>query len=385
MFNVWYFIDNKLGGVTSLNYNLISHPLQGEVQTVLEIEQEEWAMARANLTFPNARLQKIKYSNKGNAYRFLKQLRNMVPDQPGALVLNYENEMAMLDHHEVPQTTYQLVHDNYNVNLAKKYGHVVDVFICHNSVVYNELLAFFPDRAGEIFFLPHGVNIPENYRKHDTTNAPLRLLFLGRMTTQKGIFDLPLICEKLREAGVLFEWTCIGNGPELEALKAKWNPLYKVKFFSPAGNKEVLDICAVNDVFVLPTKFEGSPVSLLETMSAGLVPVITALPGGITDIVDQNTGFAIAMNDNNAFALAIITLNEDRALLLRMGAHCRQTIIERYDLKNTAVKYHELFSRYREYYKEKKLQKLKVGARLDQLFLPPGLIKAVRSVTNRFR
>jgi len=383
MFNVWYFIDNKLGGVTSLNYNLISHPLQGEVQTVLEIEQKEWAMARANLKFPDARLQKIKYSIKGNAYRFLKQLRNMVPDQSGALVLNYENEMAMLDHHKVPQTTYQLVHDNYNVKLAKKYGHVVDVFICHNSVVYNELLAFFPDRAAEIFFLPHGVNIPVNYCTHGATHAPLRLLFLGRMTALKGIFDLPLICEKLREAGVPFEWTCIGNGPELEALKAKWNPLDKVKFFSPAGNKEVLDICAMNDVFVLPTKFEGSPVSLLETMSTGLVPVITALPGGITDIVDENTGFALAMNDNNAFARAIITLYEDRALLMRMSAHCRQTIIERYDVKNTAVKYHELFSRYREYYKEKKLQKLKVGARLDQLSLPPGLIKAVRSVTNR--
>jgi len=133
----------------------------------------------------------------------------------------------------------------------------------------------------------------------------------------------------------------------------------------------------------LPTKFEGSPVSLLETMSTGLVPVITALPGGITDIVDENTGFALAMDDNNAFARAIITLYEDRALLMRMSAHCRQTIIERYDVKNTAVKYHELFSRYREYYKEKKLQKLKVGARLDQLSLPPGLIKAVRSVTNR--
>jgi glycosyltransferase involved in cell wall biosynthesis len=136
---------------------------------------------------------------------------------------------------------------------------------------------------------------------------------------------------------------------------------------------------------VLPTKFEGSPVSLLETMSAGLVPVITALPGGITDIVDENIGFAVAMNDNNAFARAIKILYEDRSLLMRMGAQCRQKIIERYDVKNTAVKYHESFMRYREYYKEKKLQKLKVGARIDQFFLPPGLIKAVRCVTNRLR
>ncbi len=85
-----------------------------------------------------------------------------------------------------------------------------------------------------------------------------------------------------------------------------------VKFLSPPSNQEVLALCSERDVFVLPTKFEGSPVSLLETMSVGLVPVITKLPGGITDIVSPEIGFMIGMDDIDGFANTIEKLYNDR-------------------------------------------------------------------------
>ncbi len=59
----------------------------------------------------------------------------------------------------------------------------------------------------------------------------------------------------------------------------------------------------MHDVFVLPTQFEGSPVSLLETMSAGLVPVITDLPGGIREIVEPAVGFRLPMGDKGVLLL----------------------------------------------------------------------------------
>jgi glycosyltransferase involved in cell wall biosynthesis len=307
-------------------------------------------------------------------------MRMLIPNEEGALILNYEMEMAMLDHYPVKQTTYQLVHDDFNFRLAVKYGHVVDVFICHNSIIFQKLRDYFPDRAADIFFIPHGVAIPAKAAVQSKFGDPIRLLFLGRMTKSKGIFDLPIISGLLDDAGVPHHWTCIGNGPELETLKAKWGAKENVDYYSPASNLEVIEICAEQDVFVLPTKFEGSPVSLLETMSVGLVPVITALPGGITDIVKENIGFALPIDNNESFAAAIASLFHDVELRNQLSKNCRKLVMDNFDLRVTAKRYHDLFRNYETHQKPKVLKKLKVGARLDRSFLPNTLVKYLRSI-----
>lgn len=383
--HIIYCIDNKLGGVSSLNYNLSANCNNSSIkQTVLHIFCKEWEMSNANLDFPVDENLYFNYSASNNYYHTLKRLHQLIPDEEGVLVINYDTEMAMLDHYSVKQTVYQLVHDDYNVGLAKKYCHIVDAFICHNSAINNELKTYFTNRQQDVYFLPHGVPVPELARQSPRKiNKPLQLLFLGRMAASKGIFDLPVISNLLQEQGIDFEWTCIGNGPELEALKKNWVRRDHVKFYQPQTNKEVLDICAGMDVFVLPTKFEGSPVSLIEAMSVGLVPVISDLPGGITDIVSEDIGFRIPVDDNKGFADAIIKLDRNRPLLDMLSVNCRNRIIEQYDVKKTAIPYHELFSKYKELYKKKELKKLKVGARLDQAFIPSFATRLIRSIFNK--
>ncbi len=383
---VIYFVDNKMGGVSSLNFNLMANqPDKSCEQWVIHIDVEDPQWTKADLNYPVNKQLYFNYSAQENTYSVLKRLKKLLPPTEAALVLNYEIEMAMLDHYKVSQTVYQLIHDDYNVNLAKKYGHLVDVFICHNSIIYKKLLDIFPLRKNNIFYLPHGVKIPAIFRDGSKENDPIRLLFLGRMAASKGVFDLPEINNMLRAMDIPFEWTCIGGGPELEKLKAAWNPSDKVKFVTASSNDEVLSICANHDVFVLPTKFEGSPVSLLETMSTGLVPVITDLEGGIRDIVNDEIGFRIPINDNNGFAEAIKKLHEDRVLLDRLSRNCRSKIIAYFDVQKTASAYHELFQRYKEFYKAKKIRKIKVGARLDHPFIAASLTKFVRIVRKKFK
>lgn len=375
-----------MGGVTSLNYNLASHPADPQTeQWVIHIDVENPSWTRADLHFPVDKELYFSYSTDDNTFHLLKKLHKLIPEKEGALVLNYEIEMSMLDHYKVKQTVYQLIHDDYNVNLAKKYGHVVDVFICHNSVIYDKLRLLFPDRLNDIFYLPHGVKVPATFRKPKEQNRPLQLLFLGRMAKSKGVFDLPVISRHLRSLGVSFEWTCIGGGPELNKLKECWDPSDPVTFLTPATNEEVLSVCADKDVFVLPTKFEGSPVSLLETMSTGLVPVITDLPGGITDIVSSDIGYRIAIDDNESFARAIHALYSDPARLDRLSMHCRQKIVNEFNIVDTASKYHALFLRYKDFYREKEKQKKKVGARLDHPLISPGLTRLVRKIHKKVK
>ena len=168
-----------------------------------------------------------------------------------------------------------------------------------------------------------------------------------------------------------------------EALKMIWKKSDNVEYYQPINNEGVMKIAAGMDLFVLPTKFEGTPVSLLETMSVGLIPVVSDLPGGIRDIINEDIGFKIPVDDNRGFARAISKLNYDRDMLERLSSNCRTLVISRYDIKKTASAYHTLFALYREYYRPKKLQRIKVGARLDQRFIPSFATKFVRTIIQK--
>ncbi|MDZ4710685.1 MAG: glycosyltransferase, partial [Saprospiraceae bacterium] len=378
---VIYFIDDKMGGVSSLCYNLVTHsPDLPYEQWVIHIDFLESSKARANLKYPNAESIHFKYSGLENTYSTIKRLYKSLPTEPGALVVNYELEMEMLDHYPVRQTIYQLVHDNYNLALAIKFEHLVDVFIAHNKYIYDQLIKSLKTKKFAVFYLPHGVAVPPFYRKRNEilNNEKLKLLFLGRLDEKKGIFDLPAIGRLLRENNISVEWTCIGNGPEKQKLINQWKDEPNLVFLNPTSNIEVLEIASQHDVFVLPTKFEGSPVSLIETMSVGLVPIITDLEGSIREIVDADIGFRIPMDDNLGFAVAITKLNEDRKLLSLMGDNCRKKIISDFNILCTAPQYHNLFKEYSLFYCPKKLQKNKIGARLDQPWLPSFITRTIR-------
>jgi glycosyltransferase involved in cell wall biosynthesis len=378
---VIYFVDDKLGGVTSLCYNLVANaPMTDYEQWVVQVDWKESDMTRANLVYPATKNIHFIYSSRESQYAEIKRLFELLPTEEGALVVNYQFEMEMLDHHHVRQTVYQLVHDDYNLGLAKKFHHVVDVFIAHNKHIYEQLLKALPSKSSNIYYQPHGVPLPTYYRVHsEGEDTTLRLLFLGRMNKLKGIFDLPVISRLLKEKNIKVEWTCIGNGPEKEQLMQQWKE-ENVRFTSPATNEEVLKLASEQDVFVLPTKFEGSPVSLLETMSVGLVPVITDLEGGIQEIVTEEIGFRVQMDNNHGFAEAITRLHSDRKLMKSMSVNARKKIESKYAVTLTAGGYHDLFKEYKKNFHRKTIQKNKIGARLDQSWLPSVVTRTIRNI-----
>lgn len=383
MTSLYFFIDNKLGGVSSLNLNLIRHVPEGFEQQVIHITNPDDPMTRADIEYPVRQQLFFNKDNTQNLYEVISQLRSLIPDQPGTLVLNYDTEMAMLDHYPVVQGTVQLVHDDFNVRLAATYGHVVDAFICHNRHIEASLRNLFPQRQTDIHYIPHGVALPVAYRQPRENRQPLKLVFLGRITTAKGVFDLPIIAHSLRKRGVEVEWTCIGSGPESEAFQKAWSEEDRVRFLSPKTSEEVLACCATQDLFVLPTRFEGTPVSLLETMSVGLVPVISNLPGGIQEIVSEDIGFRPEPGDTEAFAEAIQVLHQDRDLLNRMSQRGRQTIRESFLIQDTARRYFEVFRNAALHPAVKKMKKGKLGSRLDHPWIPFWITRLLRRMNSQ--
>ena len=82
-------------------------------------------------------------------------------------------------------------------------------------------------------------------------------------------------------------------------------------------------------IFVLPSRYEGTPNALLEAMSFGLPSIVTdGSPGPLEHITDGENGLVVPVDNEERLADAILRLITCRNLRGRMGASARRTIDE---------------------------------------------------------
>lgn len=387
--NVAYVMLDKLGGIFSLNRNLIRHrpesaaPMPQHAVLLKDLDDPDVQPHHATGADTDTR---VNYRVlRENRFAILKRIRNALPPGPGVLVSNDWQDLALCHLHDPGRAVVQIVHDAYNLGLAMRYGRVVDAFVAHSRYFYERLKSEVPDPANRVFHLPYGIPLAESVRHPGP--GPLRLIFIGRMAGLKGIFDLPVIDRLLAAAGVPVEWTLVGDGPDKARLQREWEPIAPVRYFTPESNAGVLDLCAQNDVLVFPTRFEGFPVALLEAMSAGLVPVVSDLPSGVPEVVSADTGFRLPVGDTAAFAAAVEEIHRDRDRLETMSAAARETVASRFDIRDRAADYHALFARWEELRRPRpaKYPLPDSGSRLDQPWLPNWAVRATRAMAQTLK
>ncbi len=148
-----------------------------------------------------------------------------------------------------------------------------------------------------------------------------RLLFAGTWRTNKGIHDLVPAFEALARARPAVTLTVLGAGfpPErvLSDFPASVRP--RVQVVTARGDGEAAQVFAAHDLFVLPSLFEGTPLTLVEALMSGL-PVLTTATCGMKDVVTSaRTGWLVPPGDARALAVALQRLVDDAALRKAVG------------------------------------------------------------------
>ena len=112
-----------------------------------------------------------------------------------------------------------------------------------------------------------------------------KILFLARITKEKGIFIALEIFKKLKDKYPNLEMRVVGNGPALE--EAKNVGVENVEFLGALSVKDLIKEFEAADLYLFPTcHAEGMPTSVLEAMAFGL-PVVTRPVGGLCDFFEN--------------------------------------------------------------------------------------------------
>jgi glycosyltransferase involved in cell wall biosynthesis len=179
-----------------------------------------------------------------------------------------------------------------------------------------------PEVVRNPFNVPYDIALP-----WPAADTPLRLANVARLhIPSKGqeILLQIMSLDKWRQRNVVLNF--FGKGPNQERLKqlADRLKLHNVCFRGHVA--EIDKLWAEHHALVLPSKYEGLPIALVEAMLCGRPAVVTNVSGNPEVMQDGVTGFVAEAPTVASFDAAMERLWDTRAELQKMGLAARQYI-----------------------------------------------------------
>lgn len=177
-----------------------------------------------------------------------------------------------------------------------------------------------------------------------------RLLFAATWRKNKGVEDLVPAFVELASRRASLELVVLGAGRDESEVRAAFPESLRgrVRCVSARSESETAEAFAAADLFVLPSLFEGTPLTLVEAMHAGL-PVVTTETCGMRDVVrDGENGLLVPLRSPSSIVSAVERLIGDERLRARLGTAARAEAAERYTWERVAAPVVEVYERLHE-------------------------------------
>jgi glycosyltransferase involved in cell wall biosynthesis len=177
--------------------------------------------------------------------------------------------------------------------------------------------------------IPCGAPLSKNIIQYPK-DGHLKILYAGRIEEKQK--QISLLTKAFCNAAKIIpgiEFSIYGSGSAerevLEILKTKAVGL-PVKFYGKLDSSEVLHKFSLYHVFVLLSDYEGLPISLMESMGVGLVPICTNIRSGISELIDNGKNGILVNNREEDFINAINFLKDNPDSFNAMSLAARKKI-----------------------------------------------------------
>ncbi len=226
-----------------------------------------------------------------------------------------------------------------------------DAVVAVSREMKRDILKCYDIPASRVAVIHNGVD-PQKYHPQDgsrtVSNFGIRtpfVLFVGRLSRQKGVFDLLEAMHSVPEDTTLVLVTGKPDTPAIEeevrrALSGVGHVTWIPEMLQ---DPDLVGLYNEAAVFVCPSIYEPFGIINLEAMACE-TPVVATRVGGIKEVVvDKETGFLVPPGDPVKLGRAITRLLEDPPLAARMGKEGRRRVLEHFTWDRIAAKTLELY------------------------------------------
>jgi glycosyltransferase involved in cell wall biosynthesis len=150
------------------------------------------------------------------------------------------------------------------------------------------------------------------------------VLYVGRLSKEKGLGLLPTIVRRLTELRTTHRLVLVGDGPAREDLQ---RALPDAVFTGTLTPDQVATAMASADVFLFPSRTDTAGNAVLEAQASGLPVIVSGAGGPSEQMIDRRTG--IVCRDDSTFELALTSLLRDRSARRSMSSAARRYAMTR--------------------------------------------------------
>jgi glycosyltransferase involved in cell wall biosynthesis len=314
-----FLLPETIGGVLSVVNQYATYLLNECNSNTVDIiltsvkETQSKGILLDNVLPSDAKIQRFIYSKYDNRNAVYLKLSLLIPSKDAVLICNDCLELYMIANLRLPNPCYLILHGDYDYyyNLAESCKGFIHHFFAVNPIIQNKISETIKHKSVSTLKFLLGNNKVEMSKFSDST---LRIIFIGRVHYSKGFDILMQIYHNLKEIKFPFLLTIIGS---LQDEKYRdFLSIEGVRYISQLDNKQVQELLAAHHVFLLPSRAEGYPVTIVEAMKAGVIPVVNDIPAMAPDILfEKETGFRIPENKIEIYCEKLIEIYQNRILM----------------------------------------------------------------------
>lgn len=354
----------SIGGAQRLVLEMAGHTSKVDYEVHIcafgPVKNETFLVELNSLNLPVIHIQSRKFYNPSVLWKIIKYVRQKKidlihthltdADIIGRLVSLFTGVPVLGTIHNEPKSFMKLRIDKRVLNkITAKYctTHLVVVSGCLREQFIAEWAI--PDEKISTIYNAVDIDIylqaPAEHRLQ-TGDSKFTITNVGRLSKQKAQHILleaaQMVIAHFPDTQFLF----VGQGKLEQDLKNLTHELGLERNVVFMGvRRDVADILASTDIFVLSSLWEGLPLSAIEAMASACATVLTDVGGNRELIEPGKSGLIVPPGDSDALADAIISLLEQEEVRLSIGRAARARVRGKFNLSLMVKQYEEVYKK----------------------------------------
>lgn len=206
------------------------------------------------------------------------------------------------------------------------------------------VLQFLPGLKTAI--LPNAV-VANDFQETERTWGTKNIIYLGRLQEAKGLSEMVEASRLLAAQGFKFKFSCFGTGPDQQEFIRRMTAVIGDDFHFGGVISGAEKIRALNaaDIFLMPSRYEGLSLALLEAMAAGCIPIVSNRGSMPSVVEDGRNGFLVDPGDITQIVGKLkFLLSEGETGWNEYRREARETVRSRFNMDTYAEKLRKLYA-----------------------------------------